>query len=401
MQSGDVEKLNSRLCKIEYQIDRLSKLPECDRVEKHIRNLTQRKDSLTKTIESYSYYGDYDSGNYGGGDYDSGNYGTGEYGNDDISWVNENKSRLEQALTFIEDKKKDILALFNNKLTTNIQKAQQTTSTNAANIRKAQEATSTNAANIRKAQEATSTNAANIRKAQEATNTNAANIRKAQEATSVNATGIRQGQQTTSINSASIQRAQQDIKSNSQLISQNTNSITSNKKDISGLNKELGKQILGNTSDIKKINNANNVVNKEIDVIKDGQKAQKKSIESNRNESMRRSRNIQYSVYNNDSRITGLLNHFDTTPLQTISKDIKDIVTPEFEKTIHIFSGKPNYRGEYFEDVDVKDEKDKEKLKNIDKVLRDLHFFNLKKYKEISNEFPKRPKSQPERKRLY
>ena len=66
--------------------------------------------------------------------------------------------------------------------------------------------------------------------------------------------------------------------------------------------------------------------------------AQKRSIKSNRNEYLIRTGNIQTRVYNNDSRISGILNHFDTTPLQNISKDIKEIVAPEFEKTIHIYS---------------------------------------------------------------
>jgi hypothetical protein len=102
---------------------------------------------------------------------------------------------------------------------------------------------------------------------------------------------------------------------------------------------------------------------------------------------------IKQLVLTNDSRIRGMLNHFDTTRLRNISTDIKDIVTPEFEKTIHIFSGKPNYREEQFEDVDIKGENDKDTLKNIDKVLRDLHYFNMERYKEISNEFPKRSKT--------
>ena len=93
-----------------------------------------------------------------------------------------------------------------------------------------------------------------------------------------------------------------------------------------------------------------------------------------------------------NSNMTGILyqmhNHVSNNKLLNVSNDISRIVGQELGKTINLMSGKPNYNNTYFEDIDISKEEDKDSLINIDKVLRDLHYYDIKKYKELSNEFP-------------
>ena len=93
-----------------------------------------------------------------------------------------------------------------------------------------------------------------------------------------------------------------------------------------------------------------------------------------------------------NSNMTSILyqmhNHVSNNKLLNVSNDISRIVGQELGKTINLMSGRPNYNNTYFEDIDISKEEDKDSLINIDKVLRDLHYYDIKKYKELSNEFP-------------
>jgi hypothetical protein len=62
-----------------------------------------------------------------------------------------------------------------------------------------------------------------------------------------------------------------------------------------------------------------------------------------------------------------------------LKSNVKNIIEPEINKTININKGKIyNYKGKMPEEVMV--EKDKENMALIDKVLRDLLFFNKDLY---------------------
>jgi hypothetical protein len=94
------------------------------------------------------------------------------------------------------------------------------------------------------------------------------------------------------------------------------------------------------------------------------------------------------AIANIQSKLDMMRSHVSNNKLLNVSKDISRIVGQELGKTINLMSGKPNYNNTYFEDIDISKEEDKDALINIDKVLRDLHYYDIKKYKELSNEFP-------------
>jgi hypothetical protein len=90
----------------------------------------------------------------------------------------------------------------------------------------------------------------------------------------------------------------------------------------------------------------------------------------------------------NNNTVYNLKKHIANNKLLNVSKDISGIIGQELGKTMYIMSGKTNYKNTYFEDVDITKEADKDVLINIDKVLRDLHYYDIKKYTELSNDFP-------------
>lgn len=92
-------------------------------------------------------------------------------------------------------------------------------------------------------------------------------------------------------------------------------------------------------------------------------------------------------------RNTNLLNthrhYFNNNPLLSIGRDVVNVAGPEIDKTVALFSGTKNYRGDYFRDVDIRSEKKNKEYQMIDKVLRDLHYYNRKIYMKIANGFPR------------
>jgi hypothetical protein len=140
---------------------------------------------------------------------------------------------------------------------------------------------------------------------------------------------------------------------------------------INEYNKKLGEDTANNQSGLETANNKSSANDYQI-------RQNKRNISKN------------FDLINNNSNILKqIVSHFTDNKLLNIGKDISSMASPEFDKTLHIMSGKKNYKGDYFIDVDIKDEKDKDTYILIDKVLRDLHYFDLEKYKQISNEFPK------------
>lgn len=85
--------------------------------------------------------------------------------------------------------------------------------------------------------------------------------------------------------------------------------------------------------------------------------------------------------------LQNIYNAFTNNKLMNVSSDVRHIIDTELAKTVYIMSAKPNYRGQNFEDVDISQEPDKDNLVNIDKVLRDLHYYDQKLYIKLSNEF--------------